>query len=78
MEIDIDEVARAGYMYAAQLGGIPKLECQLAIDAFNCGISNFNIRNNANAPKLTEGMKSIYVEGSNNGCADKELAIVGA
>lgn len=78
MEINIDEIARSGYWYAAGKGQIPNLDSQLAIDAFNAGVSNYNIRQNAHVPKLMEGMKSIYIQGSNNGCADKELAIVGA
>ena len=75
MDVDIDVVATAGYEYAAGRGGIPKLGCQLAVDAFNAGISNHNIRHGTHLSRTLEGMKSTHSGPS--GRADKELAILG-
>jgi|GEM_PF-3776014 len=74
----IDSVARLGYQFAAGNGGIPRLTDQLDIDAFNAGISNHNSRHGTAMGLVKEGMKSTHIQGSNNGLADKELAIVGA
>ena len=73
----IDTMATHGYEYAAQRGKVPKLKDQMDIDAFNAGISNFNIRNGAHiAPLLIRTRK--FSDGANGRVADKELAIVGA
>lgn len=75
----IDSLAASGYQHAAgTLKNMPQLLDQLDIDAFNAGISNFNVRQGMFVPNLMEGMKIMHIQGSNNGCADKELAIVGA
>lgn len=75
----IDNLAVCGYQHAAgTLEKMPKLDDQLDIDAFNAGVSNYNAGHGTHVPKLMEGMKSTHIQGSNNGCADKELAIVGA
>jgi len=73
--VDIDSTAFAGYEYAARRGGVPRLSCQLAVDAFNAGISNHNSRHGTQVPKLLEGMKSTHTGPS--GRSDKELAILG-
>lgn len=75
----IDSIAASGYQHAAGiLKSMPKLLDQLDIDAFNAGVSNYNVRHGTFVSKLMEGMKVTHIQGSNNGCADKELAIVGA
>jgi len=55
--VDIGTLANAGYAYAAGRGGVPRLKCGLAVDAFNAGISNHNSRNGTRMPNLLEGMK---------------------
>lgn len=74
----IDSMARLGYQFAAGNGGVPRLADQFDIDAFNAGISNHNARNGTTVGPVLEGMKSTHIQGSSNGLADKELAIVGA
>lgn len=76
--LKIDQIALSGYEYAEGSGLIPDLNSQFEIDCFNAGISNFNVRNNTHIPPIKEGMKTTWVQGSSNGCSDKELAIVGA
>jgi hypothetical protein len=77
-DFEIDKIAAMGYDYASGIGVIPVLSSQFEIDCFNAGISNFNHKNNAHIKKIKEGMCKIYIEGSNNLKADKELAIIGA
>ena len=74
-DVDIDSTAVAGYEYAAGRCGVPALSCQLAVDAFNAGISNHNIRHGTRVARLLEGMKSLH--SGPRGRADKELAILG-
>ena len=74
----IDEMAFAGYQFAAGNGGSMGFRDQLDIDAFNAGISNHNQRHGTHIKPVLEGMKITRIQGSENGCADKELAIVGA
>lgn len=72
---DVDDVAVAGYVYAAGRGGIPKLQSQLDIDAFNMGIRQHNDRHGTRVAKVVEGMR----ERRHDGCfgrADKELALI--
>jgi len=73
----IDEIAFSGYQYADGKGGIPSLADQFEIDCFNAGISNYNAENNTAVRPILEGMKKTYIDGCNNGIADKEIAIVG-
>ena len=74
----IDSMARLGYQFAAGTGRVPHLSDQLGIDAFNAGISNHNVHHGTSVPPIKEGMKSVHIQGSNNGQADKVVAIVGA
>ena len=72
---DIDSWATSGYEYAAGRSSVPVLRCQLAVDAFNAGVTNHNTRHDTKVPKITEGMKSTH--SGSQGRADKELAILG-
>ena len=74
----IDAFALDGYKYAQSGSKMPRFVDQMDIDAFNAGISWYNNVHNGHVLKIYEGMKSVYIQGSNNRTADKELAIVGA
>lgn len=48
----IDAMARAGYRYAAGEETVPRLIDQMDIDAFNAGISNYNVHHGTQVPPL--------------------------
>jgi len=74
----VDDVAFAGYDFAAGHGRVPKLHDQFDVDAFNAGIANFNATHGTNVPPLFERTRTIC-DGTNAGqSSDKSLAIVGA
>jgi len=75
----LDEMARAGYLYAqGDKRALPLFKTDIDIDAFNAGINNFNIKNNANVPHPPVFTTKLN-DGTNTGqSSDKELAIVGA
>jgi hypothetical protein len=56
----IDNLARAGYNYAAGDRRVPILQNQLEIDAFNAGISNHNVRHGTSILPPREEMKTTY------------------
>jgi len=62
----IDEMAILGYEYAAGRGRVPAFRDQMDIDAFNAGVSNYNVKHGTSIEKPLEGMKSKRIEGSNN------------
>lgn len=72
---DVDDVAVSGYRYAAGQGGIPNLNSQVDIDAFNMGITQHNERHGTRVAKVHEGMREkrhdVLV-----GRADKDLAVI--
>ncbi|MEJ6003773.1 hypothetical protein [Paucibacter soli] len=72
---DIDAIAVAGFNYAAGRGGIPPLEDQLDIDAFNVGIVQYN---DQHGTKVTEVFETQWESRHDVtfGRADKDLAIV--
>ncbi len=78
-DFEIDSIATLGYRYANGEISIPNnIDNNFKIDCFNAGIANYNTEHSAYVPPILKGMKSTWLQGSNNGCADKELAIVGA
>jgi hypothetical protein len=72
---DIDDMAMAGYGYAAGKEEMPKLQCQLDIDAFNMGIRQYNDRHGASVSTVVEGVREVRHDKC-SGRADKELAII--
>lgn len=80
MNAEVDSVAMLGFRYAEGTAEIPfdVLDSTFKIDCFNAGIMNYNSRYSTFVSPILEGMKSTYIQGANNGCTDKELAIVGA
>lgn len=72
---DLDEWVVAGYDYAAGCGGIPSLENQFHIDAFNIGIRLYNEKHGARASLVAEGIRSVRHDNC-SGRADKEIAII--
>jgi hypothetical protein len=73
----IDELARVGYQYAVSNGQDNQshlIEDDMDLMAFNAGISNANLRNSLNTPKLgaspTERSHDNY-----HAHSDKELAL---
>ena len=74
----VDDIAFAGYDFAAGRGAVPALGDQMDIDAFNAGIANFNATHGANIPPLFERTRTL-MDGTNTGrYSDKDLALVGA
>lgn len=72
---DVDDLAVAGYRYAAGQGGIPNLNYQLDIDAFNMGITQHNNRHGTRVAKVLEGMRELRHDGF-VGRADIDLAVI--
>jgi hypothetical protein len=73
---EIDGLARAGYAFSAGHGRMPNLIDQLSIDAFNAGVSNYNIRRGQKAPKVMESSRK-HQDGTNTAqSSDKSLAII--
>lgn len=73
----VDDMAFAGYNFAAGSGAVPALTDQIDVDAFNAGIANFNARHGTNIPPLFERERTLSAN-DGLGQADKVLAIVGA
>lgn len=72
---DVDDMAVAGYRYAAGQGGIPKLSSQLDVDAFNMGITQHNDRHGTRVARVLEGVRELRHDGFLRR-ADNDLAII--
>lgn len=73
--MDIDDVAVAGYAYAAGRGSLLTLQSQLEIDAFNMGITQHNDRHRTKVARVVESPRERRQD-SSYGRADQELAII--
>ena len=73
----IDKIAIAGYNYAISEGKNNQshlIEDDMDLMAFNAGISNANIRNDSEVPKLT-ATPTTRKHDNYHGHSDKELAL---
>lgn len=73
--MNIDDVAVAGYAYAAGCGSLLTLQSQLEIDAFNMGITQHNDRHGTKVARVVESHRELRHD-CGFGRADKERAII--
>lgn len=72
---EIDEFAVLGYKYATSEGGVPSFPTEMALLAFNAGISNANIRTGTRCAAIGASSTKRFIQGA-EGRADKELALL--